>query len=165
MIAHGGSFGGYSFYIYEGKLCYVYNWLGQQQQKITCPLSNLADKENTLKVVFNKKPNQQPDSKFGGSTIGEVQLYINDIKQQNTTIEEAFPEYPDQFLTQPGKFGAGFNIGRDPGQPVSSDYEHEFEFFEFEGAKLKKVIVTIKNDAGAGAIDPETELIGMLWRD
>ncbi len=164
MIAHGGSFGGYSFYIYEGKLCYVYNWLGQQQQKITCPFSNLADEEKTLKVVFNKKPNQQPDSKFGGSTIGEVQLYINGIKQ-NTTIEEAFPEYPDQFLTQPGKFGAGFNIGRDPGQPVSSDYEHEFEFFEFEGAKLKKVIVTIKNDAGAGAIDPETELIGMLWRD
>ena len=164
MIAHGGSFGGYSFYIYEGKLCYVYNWLGQQQQKITCPLSDLADEEKTLKVVFNKKPNQQPDSKFGGSTIGEVQLYINGINQ-DATIEEAFPEYNDQFLTQPGKFGVGFNIGRDPGQPVSSDYEHEFEFFEFEGAKLKKVIVTIKNDAGAGAIAPETELIGMLWRD
>lgn len=161
MIAHGGSFGGYSFYIYEGKLCYVYNWLGQQQQKITCPLPNLTDKENTLKVVFTKKPDQ-PDSEFGGSTIGEVQLYINGIKQ-NATIEEAFPEYPDQFLTQPGKFslcGEGFNIGRDPGQPVSSDYEHEFEF---EGAKLKKVLVTIKNDAGA--INYEQELRGMLWRD
>jgi len=142
-------------------LCYVYNWLGQQQQKITCPLPNLTDKENTLKVVFTKKPDQ-PDSEFGGSTIGEVQLYINGIKQ-NATIEEAFPEYPDQFLTQPGKFslcGEGFNIGRDPGQPVSSDYEHEFEF---EGAKLKKVLVTIKNDAGA--INYEQELRGMLWRD
>jgi arylsulfatase len=161
VIAHGGRFGGYSFYIYESKLCYVYNWLGQQQQKITCPLPNLTDKENTLKVVFTKKPDQ-PDSEFGGSTIGEVQLYINGIKQ-NATIEEAFPEYPDQFLTQPGKFslcGEGFNIGRDPGQPVSSDYEHEFEF---EGAKLKKVLVTIKNDAGA--INYEQELRGMLWRD
>ena len=128
-------------------------------------MRNAGEDPDKFLVVLSKKPNPNSEpleSKFGGSTIGEVQLYINGIKQ-NATIEEAFPEYPDQFLTQPGKFslcGEGFNIGRDPGQPVSSDYEHEFEF---EGAKLKKVIVTIKNDAGA--IDPEKELRGMLWRD
>ncbi|MBH8572657.1 sulfatase-like hydrolase/transferase [Nostocaceae cyanobacterium CENA369] len=169
LVAHGGRFGGHSFYIHdyihEGrKLCYVYNWLGQQQQKITCSLPNLTGNEEKLKVAFEKKPDQ-PDSKFGGSTIGEVKLYINGIEQTSATIEEAFPEYPDTFLTQPGKFalcGEGFNIGRDPGQPVSTDYEHEIPY-EFEGAKLKKAIVTIKNDAGA--IDYEKELRGMLMRD
>ncbi|MFH7028166.1 MAG: sulfatase-like hydrolase/transferase [Heteroscytonema crispum UTEX LB 1556] len=164
LMAHGGRFGGHSFYIHDRKLCYVYNWLGQQEQKISCSLLDEFTEEMKFKVTFAKKPDQ-PDSKFGGSTIGEVKLYINDTEQTSATIEESFPEYPDKFLTQPGKFslcGEGFNIGRDPGQPVSTDYEHEYEF-EGEGATLKKVIVTITNDAGP--INYERELRGMLMRD
>jgi arylsulfatase len=168
LMAHGGRFGGHSFYIHkddEGQktLCYVYNWLGQQQQKITCPLPSLEG-EMTFKVAFTKEKTLQSDANFGSSTIGTVKLYINDIEKA-TTLEGTFTGYSGKFLTQPGKFslcGEGFNIGRDPGQPVSSDYEHEIPY-EFEGATLKTVIVTIQNDAGA--IDYEKELRAMLMRD
>lgn len=179
LLAHGGRFGGHSFYIHtdadadadassDRKLCYVYNWLGQQQQKISCPLpspSNEEAKEVRLKVEFSKKPDKpEPTEKFGGSTRGEIKLYI-DGAEQSATKDNTFSEYPDEFLTQPGKFalsGEGFNIGRDAGQPVSTDYQDEIPY-EFEGAKLKKVIVTITNDADA--IDYEKELRGMLMRD
>jgi arylsulfatase len=165
LLAHGGRFGGHSFYIHAGKLCYVYNWLGQQQQKISCPLPDILAGEVTLKVEFAKKPDKpEPAEDFGGSTRGEVKLYIG-ADVQNATKENTFDEYAEEFLTQPGKFalsGEGFNIGRDAGQPVSTDYEHEIPY-EFEGAKLTKVIVTITNDAGA--IDYEKELRGMLMRD
>ncbi|MEA5534665.1 hypothetical protein [Crocosphaera sp. XPORK-15E] len=166
LMAHGGRFGGHSFYIHEGKLCYVYNWLGQQQQKITCPLPSLNSQEMTLKVEFAKeKTIAPPDENLGSSTVGNVKLYINNIEQTTTLLEGTFTGYFDKFLTQPGKFalsGEGFNIGRDAGQPVSTDYENDVPY-EFEGAKLKKVIVTIQNDAGA--IDYEKELRGMLMRD
>jgi arylsulfatase len=166
LLAHGGRFGGHSFYIHESKLCYVYNWLGQQQQKISCDLPK--DKsEMTLKVEFAKeKTIAPPDATLGSSTVGIVKLYIDGNEQTNAVIKETFQgDYSGKFLTQPGKFslcGEGFNIGRDAGQPVSTDYEHEIPY-EFEGAKLTTVIVTITNDAGA--IDYEKELRGMLMRD
>ncbi|GAB1542601.1 hypothetical protein NUACC21_52750 [Scytonema sp. NUACC21] len=119
----------------------------------------------TFKVEFAKeKTLTPPDAEVGSSTIGEVKLYINDIEQA-VDITGTFSSYNPKFLTQPGKFalsGEGFNIGRDAGQPVSTDYEHEIPY-EFEGAKLKKAIVTIKNDGGA--TDYEKELRGMLMRD
>lgn len=167
LMAHGGRFGGHSFYIHNGKLCYVYNWLGQQEQKISCTLP--TDKSDmTLKVEFAKEKTLTPsnpnfDPNLGSSTVGNLKLSIDGIEQTGADIEGTFSDYSGKLLTQPGKFslcGEGFNIGRDPGQPVSTDYEHEYEF---EGAKLKTVTVTIKNDAGA--VDYEKELRGMLMRD
>ncbi|CCI19154.1 hypothetical protein MICAF_4720001 [Microcystis aeruginosa PCC 9807] len=73
-MAQGGYFGGHSFYIYQGKLCYVYNWLGQQQ-KITCDLPRLSS-EVTLKVEFAKPKIIAPsDEKLGDSTIDNMKLY------------------------------------------------------------------------------------------
>jgi len=171
LMAHGGRFGGHSFYIYKDTpkvnktLCYVYNWLGQQQQKISCPLPSLDGENVTLKVEFTKEKTLKSDSDFGGSTIGEVKLYING-SEQDATIEGDFSDHAGKFLTQPGKFalsGEGFNIGRDAGQPVSTDYENDIPY-EFEPQeKLQQVIVIIKDDAGE--IDYEKELRGMLMRD
>jgi arylsulfatase len=177
LMAHGGRFGGHSFYIHKGILCYVYNWLGQRQQKISCSLrENLPRifKDVTLKVEFSKKQTLNPENPensgkkhLGSSTVGTVTLSIAGKPIPSSTIEGTFTEddYSHEFLTQPGKFalsGEGFNIGRDAGQPVSSDYEHEIPY-EFEGAELKQVTVTIKNDAGP--MDLEKELRGMLMRD
>jgi arylsulfatase len=190
LLAHGGRFGGHSFYIHENRLCYVYNWLGQREQKVSCPLptnalANLtANDEVKLKVEFNKSALQGADARldaaeYGNSTLGEVQLSITikgtPVSDLQTKWElgnrKDWKEWgqewvpPNQFLTQPSKFalsGEGFNIGRDAGQPVSHDYAEDIPY-EFEGAILEKVVVTIKNDAAAA--DPEKEFKGMLWRD
>jgi hypothetical protein len=122
LMAHGGYFGGHSFYIYQGKLCYVYNWLGQQQ-KITCDLPRLSS-EVTLKVEFAKPKIITPsDEKLGGSTIDNMKLYINNI-EQNVDIIRTLSNHTPNFLTQ---------------------YKHEIPC-EFQGAKLQRIIVTVTND-------------------
>ncbi|MEB3121820.1 MAG: hypothetical protein VKL41_11430 [Snowella sp.] len=129
LMAHGGCFGGHSFYIYQGKLCYVYNWLGQQQ-KITCDLSRLSG-EMTLKVEFTKTKIIAPsDEKLDDSTIDKMKLYINNI-EQNVDIIRTFLNHTPNFLTQ---------------------YKHEIPD-EFQGAKLRRIIVTITNDITAINID------------
>jgi arylsulfatase len=190
LLAHGGRFGGHSFYIHNNRLCYVYNWLGQREQKVSCPLptdalANLTPNDEVkLKVEFNKSALQGAKAglnaaEYGNSTLGEVQLSITikgtPVSDLETTWElgngEDWTKWgqewvsPNQFLTQPSKFalsGEGFNIGRDAGQPVSQDYAEDIPY-EFEGAILEKVVVTIKNDAPS--VDPAKEFQGMLWRD
>jgi hypothetical protein len=122
LMAQGGCFGGHGFYIYQGKLCYVYNWLGQQQ-KITCDLPRLSS-EVTLKVEFAKPKIIAPsDEKLGDSTINNMKLYINNI-EQNVDIIRTLSNHPPNFLTQ---------------------YKHEIPY-EFQGAKLPRIIVTITDD-------------------
>jgi hypothetical protein len=122
LMAHGSCFGGHSFYIYQGKLCYVYNWLGQQQ-KITCDLPHLSG-EVKLKVEFAKPKIIAPsDEKLSDSTIGKMKLYINNI-EQNVDIIRTFSNHTSNFLTR---------------------YKHEVPC-DFQGAKLQKIIVTITND-------------------
>jgi hypothetical protein len=122
LMAHGGCFGGHSFYIYQGKLCYVYNWLGQQQ-KITCDLPRLSS-EVTLKVEFAKPKIIAPsDEKLGDSTIDNMKLYINNI-EQNVDIIRTLSNHTPNFLTK---------------------YKHEIPY-EFQGAKLQRIIVTITDD-------------------
>ena len=125
LMAQGGYFGGHSFYIYQGKLCYVYNWLGQQQ-KITCYLPRLSG-EVKLKVEFAKPKIIAPsDEKLGNSTIDKMKLYINNI-EQNVDIIRTLSNHTPNFLTQ---------------------YKHEIPY-EFQGAKLQRIIVTITNDVRA----------------
>ncbi len=98
LMAQGGYFGGHSFYIYQGKLCYVYNWLGQQQ-KITCDLPRLSS-EVTLKVEFAKPKIIAPsDEKLGDSTIDNMKLYINNI-EQNVDIIKTLSNHTPNFLTK-----------------------------------------------------------------
>jgi len=97
LMAQGGYFG-HSFYIYQGKLCYVYNWLGQQQ-KITCDLPRLSS-EVTLKVEFAKPKIIAPsDEKLGDSTIDNMKLYINNI-EQNVDIIRTLSNHTPNFLTK-----------------------------------------------------------------
>jgi hypothetical protein len=125
LMAHGGYFGEHGFYIYQGKLCYVYNWLGQQQ-KITCDLPRLSG-EVKLKVEFAKPKIIAPsDEKLSDSTIYEMKLYINNI-EQNVYIIRTFSNHTPNFLTQ---------------------YKHEITC-QFQGAKLRIIIVTITNDVRA----------------
>ncbi|NCS12268.1 MAG: hypothetical protein GPJ08_14420 [Microcystis aeruginosa G13-09] len=122
LMAHGGYFGEHSFYIYQGKLCYVHNWLGQPQ-KIACDLPRLSG-EVTLKVEFAKPKIIAPsDEKLGDSTIYEMKLYINNI-EQNVDIIRTFSNHTLNFLIP---------------------YKHEIPC-EFQGAKLRRINVTITND-------------------
>jgi arylsulfatase A-like enzyme len=144
LFAHGGRFGGHTLYIKDGKLNYVYNWLGEKQQKLTSS-TNIPTGKCILGVRFRKEGQE------GTSAAGMAALYINNEKVAEAKIQ-----------TQPGNFsltGEGLNVGQDGGQPVSGDYESPFEF---KGGVIKQVTVDV---SGEPFRDLEKELQGMLARD
>ncbi|MEM8613249.1 MAG: sulfatase-like hydrolase/transferase [Cyanobacteria bacterium P01_H01_bin.105] len=178
LFSHGGRFGGHSLYIkgeqsQPQQLRYVYNWLGQQEQKIVLDIPDeVKGKQATLTFRFTKVETlSPPDPTYGSSTVGSIELSISDgssILSSVTSPSENFNAYSDQFLTQPGKFslcGEGMNLGRDAGQPVTTDYVTPYEF-EGTGAILKQVEVWANpDDTEADEFERSKALAGMLWRD
>ena len=115
LFAHGHKFGGHALYIKDGKLKYVYNYLGMNEQMITSNVSVPTGKV-VLGVEFAKEKLQSiRNAPFPNQCIGTATLYINDQK---------VGEFKGM-ATQLGKFaltGEGLNIGRDGSVPVTSDY-------------------------------------------
>ena len=146
IFSHGGRFGGHSLFAKNGKLHYVYNWLGEVEQEIVSEI-DLRTGDCILGVSFDKTGNDEQHS-----AMGTASLYIDD---------QAVGELP--IKTQPGKFGIGgegVNVGKDPGGPVStSAYAAPFPF---RGGTIKEVIVDV---SGEPYVDLELEAMGMMARD
>jgi arylsulfatase len=128
IFAGGGRFGGHSLYIKDGHLHYVYNVLGQQEQKLSSP-QPLGTGHMTAGIDFTKTGHDGP------FPTGTGTLHIND--QPVATMN---------MRVQPGFFslsGEGSNVGRDRGQPVSSDYQSPFAL---HGATIDHVLLKPGND-------------------
>jgi arylsulfatase len=145
LFSHGGRFGGHSLYLKDGHLHYVYNWLGRAEQKISSP-ERISAGDRTFSAVFRAR-----DRDDQGSTHGTLTLHIGDRQVAEADIK-----------TQPAYFspvGEGLAVGRDGGQPVSSDYDAPFEFL---GGTIRQVVVDVSGEPFA---DLEKQLIGMFHRD
>jgi arylsulfatase A-like enzyme len=143
LFAIGSRFGGQVLYLLDGKLHYVYNWLGEKVQKLVSS-EGLPTGQALLGVRF------RAESRDGTSPVGMAALYIND-----RMVGEA------RTLTQPGKFGlaAKMEIGRNSGQSIAEDYQAPFPF---TGGTLKRVLVDV---SGERYRDMERELAAMLMHD
>lgn len=144
LFSHGGRFGGHSLYVKEGRLHYVYNWLGRAEQKLTSN-TTIPTSKCILGVRFGMVGRE------GTIPVGMAALYINDQLVAEQRIK-----------TQPGKFslaGEGLAVGRDGGAPVSSDYQSPFEF---TGGTIEQVTVNV---SGEQLRDLEKELQAMYARD
>jgi hypothetical protein len=154
LFAHGHSFGGHALYVKDGKLKYVYNFLGEKEQMITSDIAVPTGKV-VLGVEFVKEKLQAiRNSPTPNQCIGTATLYINDQK---------VGEYKGM-ATQLGKFalcGEGLNIGRDGGAPVTFDYPGP-QPWAFTGGVLKRVIVDV---SGEEYHDFELEAAAMMSRD
>jgi hypothetical protein len=154
LFAHGHHFGGHALYIKDGKLKYVYNFLGEDEQMITsdadvptgkCVLGLEFVKEKLQAIRNSPAPNQ---------CVGAATLYINDRK---------VGEF-DGMCTQLGKFalcGEGLNIGRDGGAPVTDDYPNS-QPWAFAGGTIQRVVVDVTDEP---YLDFEREALAMMSRD
>jgi arylsulfatase len=145
LFSQGSFFGGHSLFIKDGHLHYVYNWLGEVEQKISSDIPVPAG-ECLLSASFSKTGDDEQ-----GSALGALTLHINEQKVGQAEIK-----------TQPGKFGLGgegLNAGRDGGEPVSREYKAPFAF---TGGTLKRVIVDV---SGEQFVDIEKEAVGMMVRE
>ena len=146
IFAHGSRFGGHALYVKDGKLYYVYNWVGVVKQQIVSNKS-VPTGASTLSAIFTKEGENPPHV-----ANGTLAIYIN-----NEQVGEM------KMKTQPGKFaiaGEGLNVGRDGGEPVTGDFPGDRPW-AFTGT-IKQVVVDVSEQ---GSIDLEVEAHLMVVRE
>jgi len=105
LIAQGGDFGGWTFYMKDGKPSYTYNWLGLEQFNITTKQKVAAGK-HTLKFDFAYDGGRGAggtgsifldDKKIGEGKIAKTQSYMFGMDEtadvgvdQNTPVNPAY---------------------------------------------------------------------------
>jgi arylsulfatase len=129
IFAHGSRFGGHSLFIADGKLHYVYNFLGiKPEQRFVS--KTLKPGKYTLGMEFIREK-----SGPHGESLGQTTLYVND---------EVVDQGP--MKTQLGKFtlsGDGLCIGYDSGDAVSELYKTPARF---QGGTILVVGVTVEKE-------------------
>ena len=130
IFAHGSRFGGHSLFMKDGKLCYVYNFLGIKPEQVFMSEEKLSPGYYTLGMEFESEKQGEY-----GETMGHTRLYIDD-----RMVDEG------PMKTQPAKFtlsGDGLCVGYDSGDAVSELYESPGEF---TGGVVQGAAVTVKGD-------------------
>ena len=145
IVSQGSRFGGYTMFVKDGQLHFVYNFLGiAPEQKLSCAAPTSG--EHIVGVSFEKSSMTEHLE-----TLGTMTLHIDD--QAVTSA---------QFRTQSGHYalaGEGLAVGRDSADPVTGDYTTGFTFTE---GRIHKVVYDVGDDA---YIDLERRLGAMLARD
>ncbi len=145
IFAHGSRFGGHSLFIKDGKLHYVYNFLGiKPEQTFVSPPLEPGDR--TLGVEFIREGSGEH-----GESTGTAKLYVDD---------QVVAEGP--MRAQVGKFtlsGDGLCVGFDSADPVSRSYPPGFPF---TGGRILGVGVDVSEDQ---YLDLEREAAAAFARD
>ena len=121
LLALGGRFAGFSFFVQNNRLNFVYNFFGLERYVVTAT-ETMPTGAAKLRMEFTST----------GDNKGAAALFINDRK----VGEGAIPK------TVPLTFGLseGMTTGRDPSTPVTETYQSPFAFT----GKLKKVVLELK---------------------
>jgi arylsulfatase A-like enzyme len=133
LLAHGSSFGGYSFFVNKtGKLQFSHNYLGLEEFKVVSSAKVPAGKV-ALRWEFTRTG--APDFKRGKGAPGNGKLFINGQEVGQGNIAVTCP-------LAYGLSGDGLSCGRDTLTPVSADYTSEYPFT----AAIRRVVVDVGAD-------------------
>jgi arylsulfatase len=149
ILAQAGRFGGWSFYLKDGKPTYTYNFLGLQRYTIAAKQA-LPPGKTTVRVDFEYDGG-------GPGKGGKGTLFVNGTNVATGRIDR----------TQCCFFSAdeGADVGADEGTPVTEDYKAPFKFT----GKIGKVTIELKeekkadNDNREGA--PRTTVVKKVLAD
>ena len=145
IFAHGSRFGGHTLFIKDGKLNYVYNFLGIKPEQVFTS-NKLEPGKRTLGMEFIREGSGEH-----GESTGTAKLYVDD---------KVVAEGP--MRAQVGKFtlsGDGLCVGFDSADPVSRSYPPGFPF---TGGKILGVGIDIGEDQ---YLDLEKEAAAAFARD
>ncbi|PZF85574.1 sulfatase-like hydrolase/transferase [Jiangella anatolica] len=145
LFSHGARFGGHALYVKDGRLHYVYNYVGSNVQTVVGD-APVPTGDVVLSAAFVKDGDTMP-------TTGTVSLYIDDRQVGEGVV-----------TTQPGNFslvGEGLNVGSDPASPVTEDYPGTSPF-AFTGGTIRAAIVDV---SGEPFVDLEKEATAMMARE
>jgi arylsulfatase len=117
LLAHGGSSGGYSFFVQDGHLHYVHNFVGSDQFHL---LSDEPVPTGRSVLSYQFEVTGPPDPTVGKGTPGTGTLFINEQPVGSMEI-------PHTMLITIS-IDEGLNCGQDVGSPVSDSYGPPFAF-------------------------------------
>jgi len=147
LFKQGAGHGGHVLFVADGRLHYVYNFMGELQQSVVSP-DLIPPGDHVLGVRYERTGTLE-----GSHTpLGLVSLYIDDTVVATCADVRA---HPATF----GLSGGGVEVGRNSGQPVCGQYSAPFEF---TGGTIAKVVVDV---SGTPYIDRERELALAFARD
>jgi hypothetical protein len=132
LMAFGGNDGGISFYIKDGKLCYVHNYVAQQYFDV---VSDVDVPTGQQYLSFEFEVTGKADIAHGKGTPGTVKLFIGDKQVGQGKLP----------VTVPIMYGlsSGITVGADPGSPVTPKYKPPFEFT----GVIKRVRVDVSGES------------------
>jgi arylsulfatase A-like enzyme len=139
LLAQGSAAGGYSFFVQDGRLHYVHNWVGREHMRVSSDDSVSAG-PHELRYEF--EPHGEPDPAHGHGMPGRFQLYVD-----GRLVGDWDAPYTTPFAFNP----AQLSCGEDPGSPVTDEYDGPFAFT----GTLHKVTVDLSGELIA---DPDAEL-------
>jgi arylsulfatase len=140
LLAHGNRHGGYTFFLKDGYLNHVHNYLGKEWFRVSSP-DPVPTGQVSLRFEF--EPTGSPDFPVGKGTPGRSQLYVNGQLVASVDLPH----------TVPNLFGIiGVTCGRDGTDSVSpDDYTAPSSFT----GEIKAVTLDV---SGELIVDTETEL-------
>ena len=131
LLAQGGNTGGYSFFVKDQRLHFVYNYLGRDVFTVTSD-ADVPTGDVSLRYEF--EPTGEPDFAVGKGTPARGELYIG----------KSLVGVVDMPHSVPMIFGTeGLTCGRDAGSRVAPDtYSDDFAFT----GTLKRVTIDTSGD-------------------
>ncbi len=143
LLSYGGTDGGYSFYIKDGNLQYVQNYVAKQYLHVEAT-ETVPTGRHSLRFEF--EVTGAPDISQGKGAPGKGQLYIDGRLVGQT-------EFP---VTTPLSLGltGGISVGADPGAPVAPFYRSPFEF--------NGVIYSVTIDVSGDLIEDDEATMRMI---
>jgi hypothetical protein len=121
-------------FIQDGRLHYVYNFLGEQEQLISAP-----DTVSLGRHLFGVRYTRTGTVENSHTPLGAATLYVDDIAVAGLA----------EMKTQPGTFGLGgtaTSVGRNGGSAVSSRYRAPFLFTGGDIAQVTVDLVGIPHE-------------------
>lgn len=131
IFKQGGAHGGHVLFIQDGRLHYIYNFMGEKEQKVSSAAA-VPLGAHVLGARFAKT-----GTVAGSHTpLGDVTLFID---EQAVGSLSAVEIHPGTF----GLAGASLSIGRNSGSAVSSDYKAPYAF---TGGTIAQMVVDISGE-------------------
>jgi arylsulfatase len=146
LFCHGGSTGGHTLFVKDGRLQYAYNYVGSQEFRIS---SNETVPTGRAVLSYEFAPTGKPDPANGRGAPGVGTLYINDKPVADSEIPVTIPIMIG--------LGGGLSIGREPGSPITGLYRPPFAFT----GTIHRVVVDVSGDS---IKDHEAEIRAALAR-
>ena len=139
LLCQGTAAGGFSFFVRDGVLRYVHNYVGRALHGVTADTPVPAGRHE---LRFEFEPTGPPDMAKGMGAPGRCQLYVDGSLVGNAEVPVTTP-----FAFNPGALTCGAN----PGSPVTPEYTGPFTFT----GTLHSVTVDVSGDL---IVNDEAEL-------